>query len=310
MLAQILVWSVCTGFTFLDIKRLFPDCYPWWSGWDWTVGWVNFRASLVLTFNGVCDQLSGNGLVLLVIATLAPVEVALFVTLRTVANIALQGTAVILYPVVPDLVRFHFSKEPKKILAVIDVSWAAGCSMVCLFFVAGVPVLRPLYEFWTQKTLRFDFCLFGLLATSVAIRQWTNPMYSYISGINWLQPQIVSVLARAIFTLGTASIFLSHYGIVSAGWGMLLGEILSAIVLYVYCRSLFMKLGSRFRMSSGMLSLAQVAVLGAAYMLAVSQAANIFVLSFCSVILLLILSFAQFILLDDEVKQRLISLVR
>ena len=243
MVAQICAWSLCNFYTFWDICRKFPEYYPWWRGSDLLLGFNNFKASLVLTINGLFDQLTPSGLVLLVAGVLLPVEVAVFTTIRTVANTALQGLSVLLYPIMPDVVRYHFNQEHRKITAVFSVSWCVAGSLVCLGFSIGAPILEPLYSLWTRKALPFNPLLFALVVLAVCFRQWATPLQTYLHGVNNLPPQTVAVISRTVVTLALAWIFLSRWGIAAAGWSLLAGECLAAVVYFLAARRSIMDLG-------------------------------------------------------------------
>jgi len=249
-------------YMFWDVRRLWPELYPWWKGGNPQLAWKNFRASLVLTVNGLLEQLASSGLVLLVMGILAPVEVAVFTTIRTVANTALQGANVIMYPVLPDIVRYHFRREPEKLAAVFGLVWCAAGTLVCLGFSVGSPILEPLYTFWTRKALPFDPLLFSLVVLSVCFRQWATPLQTYLYGVNLLPPQTVAVLVRAIVTLSLAWAFLKQGGIPVAGMSLLAGEILAAAICFFAARRCIREMGGGIPVVPVLLSLFQIGALG------------------------------------------------
>ena len=146
MLAQIGAASLFNLFLFYDLRKRIPSVFPWWEGGDWSTAWLNFRASLVLTFNGIIDQLANNGLILILAKVVNPVSVAVFTTIRTVANTATQGSAVLLQPIVPDAVRYYMKREVDKLGAVFSVAWLIGNCFICTGFLLGLPVVGSIYE--------------------------------------------------------------------------------------------------------------------------------------------------------------------
>lgn len=262
MLSQIGAWGLCNVYMFWDVRRLWPELYPWWKGGDVREAWRNFRASLVLTVNGLLEQMASSGLVLLVMGILAPVEVAVFTTIRTVANTALQGVSVILYPVMPDVVRYHFRREPEKLAAVFGFVWCAAGTIVCLGFSAGAPVLEPLYTFWTRNALPFDPLLFSFVVLAVCFRQWGTPLQTYLHGVNLLPPQTIAVLVRALVTLSVAWVFLKQGGIPVAGISLLAGEVLAAAIYYFAARRCMREMGGGIPGVPVLLSLSQIGAMG------------------------------------------------
>ena len=261
MLAQIGAWVVCNLFMFWDVRRKFPEFYPWWQGGNLALAWKNLRASLVLTINSLVDQAGSSGIVLLVMGILAPLEVAMFTTIRTVGNTALQGISVILYPVMPDIVRYHFQREPEKLDAVFGLVWCAAGSLVCLGFSATAPVLAPLYGLWTRNALPFSPVLFTLVVLAVCFRQWAAPLQTYLHGINHLAPQTLAIILRTAGTLSLGFLFLKQGGIAVAGAVLLVGEILAAGVYFFAARNAFHKLGGKLSLRAPMISLLQIGVM-------------------------------------------------
>ena len=264
MVAQVSAWSVCNLYICWDIRQRFSEFFPWWRGGNIALGWRNFKASLVLTINGILDQFASSGLVLLVMGILAPVEVAVFTTIRTVANTAMQGVSVLLHPVLPEMVRYHFKQEPRKLMSVFSVNWWLSGTLVCLGFSAGAPIVEPLYVLWTRHALPFDPALFSLLAMSVAFRQWANPLQIYLHGINLLPPQTFAVLIRGVVTLSIAFAFLKIGGIRVAGLSLLAGEFFSAAVGLIAARRSIQRLGGSFHLAPVLLSGTQVVAMGVA----------------------------------------------
>lgn len=306
MLAQIVAWSACNAFMFWDVKKLFPDFFPWWCGGNLSLAWENLRASLVLTANGFVEQFGSSGLVLLIAGILAPVEVAVFTTLRTVGNTALQGISVILYPIMPDVVRYHFRQEPQKIDAVFGLVWCAAGSLICLGFGAAAPVLAPLYEMWTRHALPFHPTLLALLVLSVGIRQWSTPLQTYLHAINELPPQTLAIVLRTAATLAIAFFFLAR-GIAFAGLAMFAGEILAGIVYFLAARSALHGMVGRISPWPAVLSLAQILVMGTGLVLGLCFPLTSKWSTPTAVFGITMLGAMQWKYLDGEVKRRVLN---
>jgi len=309
MFAQIGAWVACNLFMFWDAKQKFPGFYPWWQGGNLALAWKNLRASLVLTVNGLVEQAGSSGLVLLVIGILAPVEVAMFTTIRTVGNTALQGVSVILYPVMPDVVRYHFQREPGKLDAVFGLVWCAAGSLVCLGFSAMAPVLAPLYGLWTRNALPFSPALFTLVVLAVCFRQWATPLQTYLHGVNHLAPQTVAIGLRTAVTLVFAFVFLKQGGIAIAGAVLLAGEILAAAVYFFAARNALHQMGGRLSMKPVIFSLIQIGAMGAGLALGVGFPETWFWSMPLAVGVVLASGIIQWTYLDDDVKRRVRSLL-
>lgn len=309
MLAQIGVWVLCNLFMFWDVRRLFPEFYPWWKGGDLGVAWKNFRASLVLTVNALVDQMVSSGLVLLVMGVLAPVEVAVFTTIRTVANTALQGVSIILYPIMPDVVRYHVHRECAKLVAVFGLVWCVAGSLVCLGFSIGAPILEPLYSLWTRKALPFNPLLFSLIVLAVCFRQWATPLQTYLHGVNNLPPQTVAVISRTVVTLTLAWIFLSRWGIAAAGWSLLAGECLAAVVYFLAARRSIIDLGGGISTSPVIFSLLQIFAMAFGLFFCSRFPSHAGWGALVSASGVLLTGYFQWRILDPDVKKRVLGLL-
>lgn len=309
MLAQIGAWVLCNLFTFWDIRRKFPEYYPWWRGSDLMLGFHNFKSSLVLTINGLFDQLTSSGLVLLVAGVLLPVEVAVFTTIRTVANTALQGISVLLFPIMPDVVRYHYNREHHKITAVFSVSWCVASSLVCIGFSAGAPFIEPLYRIWTRKTLPFDPALFSLVAVAVSLRQWSAPLQTYFHSINLLPPQTIPVVMRACITLAMSASFLRIGGIRIAGLSLMMGEFVVAIYSLFSARRCIRDLGGILDILPVLLSCVQIIIMGTGLFIYATFSSLGLCVAFISTFMVLILACFQWIILPNDARLRLSSLI-
>jgi len=229
MAAQVFVGSLFSLFFFIDLRRLLPDLYPWWRGGTAASGLANLRCSLLLTANSLLDQAAGSGLVLVVTAFFSPIQAGLLATLRTLANLAQQGSLIFLNPVGADLARFHGAGEGAKIQGVFSVGWAAGHSLTAAGMIALAPLVGPAYGAWTQGKFVFDAGMFAWLGTAVVLRNWAAPFQLYLASVNSLKSQLGVGLARGVFCLGTSLLLIQPLGIHGVGAGILAGESAGAV---------------------------------------------------------------------------------
>ncbi len=264
MIALVTASLAFNVYLFADIRRVFPALWPWWKSWSIRVGWHNCYRSLVLSMNGFLDQSSTNGVLVLTAMVLAPVEVAMFATVRTVANVFIQGTAVFLSPLVPDLARYHHEMEPRKITAVFSFSWLTGCSLLALGLEILVLFIEPLYAQWTRHALPLDKMLFGFMGLAVALRQWGSPLQVYVASINDLVSQTSVAIVRATLALGLGIVLLEPYGLHGVGFAIVISEFSGAIVLIRFSSRLVRDRGGAFPWASALLGFCQVLLCGVA----------------------------------------------
>ena len=139
-----------------DIKSKIPSIYPWWQYGSFKQGFKGFITSLMLTFNGFIEQISSNGLLILIGNFASTAAIPVFTTLRTASNVFLQITQITINPLVPDMVRFHTANEKHKIASIFNINWFLLNFFLILPLILVVPFLQELYELWTRDKLVFD----------------------------------------------------------------------------------------------------------------------------------------------------------
>ena len=115
------------------------------------LGYSNFRLSLPLLGKSLFENVRQQG-VRLVLAPLAgPVGLAAFSTMRTGANVALQGLNTIINPLLPDLMRFLHDRDQPRSEAAFSTIWI----VIVAFLAPGVVMLQmfiePCYLYWKQS---------------------------------------------------------------------------------------------------------------------------------------------------------------
>ena len=307
MIAQAIAWSLCNLYVFYDLRQRFPSIYPLWRGGDWLVAFQNFRSSLVLTINGFVEQGTNSGLILMISRTLDPVSVALFTTLRTVANFALQGTSVILNPILPDLVRYHIKKDGRKISGVLLTSWFLCTTLVTMGLLGAILVLAPLYNLWTRHALPLNALLFAFLGGAVAFRTWAAPMQSYLISINKLKAQSTMTALRAICTLSIGFLTVRSLGLAAAGLGLLLGEIAAGIISLLIVYDELKEIRSYLPVNKIIIPLLQIVIMEFNWIMrAVLNETCISVLC-VSALIVLLLAWKQWQDLPLHIRERLLS---
>jgi O-antigen/teichoic acid export membrane protein len=310
MAAQVIVGTVFNIYLFWDLRCHFPAFVPWWRGGNWATAWQNFQLSLVLTANGVVEQLASNGLILLVGSVLSAVSVALFMTVRTVANIGIQGANIMLNPLAPDLVRYHVKREGDKLASVFAASWFAGTSLITAGLTVGVFVLEPVYALWTRGALPLDRLLFAYLGAAVAVRQWAAPFQTYLASMNRLRPQTLMALIRAVLGLGLAAVLLPRIGLPAAGLGAFAAEAGAGVVAALAVHAQMRALGARFPLKSAFYALGQIGITTVVWLLFAYGVVGRSCWVPASLLLIALLAWWQWRTLQQQVKSRLLSLFR
>lgn len=198
------------------------------------LGYSNFLKSIPLSGKSLFENIRQQG-VRLVLAPLAgPVGLAAFSTMRTGANVALQGLNTILNPLLPDLMRFlHNRDQPRS-----DAAFATLWIVVVALMAPGVVVLQtfiePFYFFWTQGKIVFDPLLFALLSLGVLIYAVIQPAMAVVIGNNLTKIQLVCAAIAGATVFGILILLVPILGIVGAAIALLVAELVAAVGYKIY----------------------------------------------------------------------------
>jgi len=227
------IQSVMSILVLRYIKLKLPDYYPWWHAAQWQEGLRGLQKSLVLTFNSIGQQLSNNGLVILISALFTSAVIPSFTTLRTVTNTAGAVTTIFITSLLPDMIRFHATRETEKLTDTFNANWFISGICVNFGIILVIPVIESIYRFWTKGYLVFNPTLFFLLAVAISLANFGAGLNLYLQGINDLRSQTVITITRAgaLFLVGYS--LSSFYGILSIGIGCVVAEALASVVLPV-----------------------------------------------------------------------------
>lgn len=298
-------------FIMWDIKRIMPEFFPWWSDGTWKIGIRNLKKSLVLTFNGLIDQFNANGIVLIISAFLQTAMVPVFTTIRTVTNTVSQLTMLVTGPLVPELIRYHSTGQFEKTQHIFSTNWLISGLIVNLPMVILIPIIQPIYMWWTAGQLEFNYSLFFLLSLSVCLMNFGRSYSNYLIGINYLNALSTITLSRVLVLSFTIAVLLPSKGLIALGWGILLAEIVASwIIPAIFIRHVIKGYKAFSIKRYEWLALLSVGLVAVCYITSfLFPTINTYWTVLVTAILLVMLARIQWMGLDNEVKFRLLSLV-
>lgn len=205
------------------IRRKLPEFCPWWSRPDARTALADLARSTTFVLGTAFQQATTGGIVLLVGGLLGVAAVPVFTTMRTMANLWNTVTATLTSPLLPDMVRYHAMRQPRKLVALIEAhAWLVG-TLVNLGIVLSYPLMTGLYGAWTGGALPLDRPLLAAMLAAAALYNAGALMGVYLTGINDARAVLGLAVARATLTLGIAAIAM-RFGVVGAGLAILLAE--------------------------------------------------------------------------------------
>jgi len=200
------------------------------------LGYSNFRLSLPLLGKSLFENVRQQG-VRLVLAPLAgPVGLAAFSTMRTGANVALQGLNTIINPLLPDLMRFLHDRDQPRSEAAFSTIWI----VIVAFLAPGVVMLQmfiePFYVYWTQGKIEFDPLLFAFLSLGVLVYAVVQPAMAVVIGNNLTKVQFMIAAIAGVILFAVLSALVPIIGIIGAAIALLLAEIVAAVFYKVHAQ--------------------------------------------------------------------------
>lgn len=201
---------------------------------SFALGYNNFKNSIPLLGKSMFENIRQQGVRLLLAPLAGASGLAAFATMRTGANVALQGLNTIVNPMLPDLMRFLHDRDQARSEAAFATVWV----VVVAFIAPGVVILQifiePLFIFWTQGKIVFDPFLFALLSLGVLVYAVVQPAMAVVIGNNLTKTQLALAGVAAVTVLGLLCLFVPMIGILGAGISLLVAEVVAALGYQFY----------------------------------------------------------------------------
>jgi O-antigen/teichoic acid export membrane protein len=201
-----------------------------------STGFTNFRKSLPLLGKSLFENVRQQGVRLVLTPLAGPVGLVAFSTMRTGANVALQGLNTIVNPLVPDLMRFLHARDQSRTESAFATIWMLVIGVMAPAIVILQAFIEPLFLLWTQNKVSFDPLLFAFLSFGVLVYAVVQPAMAVVIGNNLTKTQLALTALAAIIVLAVLIISVPILGIVGAGAALLLAEISAAIGYKTYAK--------------------------------------------------------------------------
>jgi hypothetical protein len=252
--------SLVGGAILIDILRRFSEFSPWWQDGSWQQAVRLIGGSFGMIAVSLLDAMALTLLVMLTDHWASAAGVALFAAMRTATNAVMQGSAVILTPVGPDLSRFAAARDSMRSSSLIAGSWLIATGPLAFAVTATLPITEVAFDLWTRRTMSFSVGLFVSLISAVLLRQWTSPLAMLLFCTNSIRAQFLVALGRCIASISVAAGLFGTLGIPAMGLGVLTGEAVAAAGVAVMTPLVFPGLCDRRCRRAGFLAFLQVAL--------------------------------------------------
>ncbi|MCU7547499.1 hypothetical protein OCK74_00155 [Chitinophagaceae bacterium LB-8] len=218
----------CSGFQYLDIFHLFRREQIIIGKPSLKLGWKNLLYSIIISGRNLLENTRQQGVRLILTPLSGAAGLAAFSTMRTGANVALQGMASVSNPLMPELMRFLHQRDQKRIELAFGTVWVVVVVILAPAVVVLQAVIKPLYSIWTRGQIPFNPWLFAMLSQTVLVYALAQPAIAVVKGNNLLKPQLSISAFAAIVVVGGMWVLVPAAGILGAGASLLLAEAIAA----------------------------------------------------------------------------------
>ncbi len=225
-----------SAFSFVDLYRLLKKERIKFVKPSFALGYSNFRKSLPLLGKSLFENVRQQGVRLVLAPVAGPAALAAFSTMRTGANVALQGLNTIVNPILPDLMRFLHDRDQPRSEAAFSTIWIVVVALMAPGAVILQLVMEPFFVFWTQGKITFDPFLFATLSVGVLVYAVIQPAMAVVIGNNLtkLQLWLTGIAAMVVFVVLILSVPI--IGNLGAAIALLLAEIVAAVGYKIHAK--------------------------------------------------------------------------
>lgn len=268
-LLQASVWAcgcslIVLLFQFADMMRLLKKQNISRSFIDWKLGWKNYFVSLGLSVRYFLENFRQQGIRILLAPLSGVAALAAFTTMRTGANVALQGLSTITNPMMPELMRFLREKNQEKTAASFDTIWLILILILIPFVIVLQGVVPSIFSAWTHGKVPFDPLLFAVLSVSVLVYALSQPATAIVIGNNLIRQQIVISFFTSVVLITGLLLLIPAWGILGAAVSLLISEITSAVFFAWIAGSWLSKHELRWPQRSYLLAVISIVISAAA----------------------------------------------
>lgn len=221
---------------FLDTKKLLKKESIQLKTASLRLGFEKYLTSITLSGRYFLENFKQQGVRLLLSPLVGAASLAAFVTMRTGANVALQGLSTITNPLMPELMRFLHTKDQERMQVAFDSIWLVVVAVLAPAVLVIHAIAPFLFTIWTKGQIVYDPYLFATLSLSVLVYGIAQPATAIVTGNNLLKLQMGISLVASLIVIAGIFFLVPQISIVGAGISLLTAEIAAAIGFHHYAR--------------------------------------------------------------------------
>ncbi len=189
----------------------------------------NFRLSLAVSGKWLLENARQQGARLVLAPLVGAAGLTAFSTMRTGANVALQGLHTVVHPLMPELMRFLHQRDQTRMESAFSTVWFVLVAALAPGVVLVQAFIEPLYLLWTRGRIPFNPALFAALSLSVLLYAVAQPAIAVVQGNNLLRAQLLLSAVAAALVVGSIYLLVPHLGVVGAGAALVAAELAATL---------------------------------------------------------------------------------
>ncbi|RRB04260.1 lipopolysaccharide biosynthesis protein [Larkinella rosea] len=200
------------------------------------LGFQKYVVSLALSGRYFLENFKQQGVRLLLSPVVGAASLAAFVTMRTGANVALQGLSTITNPLMPELMRFLHNRDQERMQVAFDSVWLVVVAILAPAVLVIHAIAPFLFTLWTKGQIAYDPFLFATLSLSVLVYGIAQPATAIVTGNNLLRLQMGISLISSLIVIGGIFFLVPQISIIGAGIALLTAEVAAAFGFHFYAQ--------------------------------------------------------------------------
>lgn len=228
------------------------------------LGWNIFMKSIFLSVTGLFENLRQQGARLLLTPFTGAAGLAAFSTMRTGANVAMQGLHTITFPLMPELMSFVHKRDQAKMEAAFGTVWMVSIALLAPALVLMQVIVEPLYTTWTRGQIPFNHWFFAIISTTILVYGISQPASAVVKGNNLLRQQLLIAAVTALLAFTVILLLVPPLGITGAGIALLTAEIGANMALLTVAKRWLQKNGLKWAEQPFYIALTSVCMAGVA----------------------------------------------
>lgn len=208
-----------------DLRRLYPWLRLWGSDGSWREGARMLGPGLLFMLIPLADYLSIQFTLMVVQGSHDGGAVSRLATHRTVVNMAMLGSTLLMSAVWPEFTTLHARSENDKLIKLHRTLARMNTWLVGLIAFGMLPFVTLVYPLWTAGRLTIDSWTLAFLVLRMLVWGTWSASMILLCSINKHKFVALSLIGAALLTGGLSVVLVPKMGISGAALAQLIGDV-------------------------------------------------------------------------------------